>query len=46
MNNVLKKYIMCIFVGMLFNNHYQSHNNDNKKLNFIHPITYNGTFNY
>ena len=41
-NNILKS-TLCIFFGILFNNHRQSHNNNNKNLN---RLTYYDAFNY
>ena len=42
------KSTLCAFFDILFNNHcYQSHRNDDKKLNrIVHPSIYRGTFSY
>ena len=41
------KNILYVFFDILFNNSYQSHNNDNKKLNILaYPTIYNNTFSF
>ena len=43
----LKSMLLLLLFCILFNNLYQSHDNDNKKFkNLVYPIIYNDIFRY